>query len=671
MGDSTICSLDATPRVRPRSLLDCSYNLTANLYIPSIDATIENLLREEDLDHNQQITLDDYYGLGMARIGTSSSNGYERVSVEGIYRISNLLQELYLARKSGFHSIVLSQSALCENPVSRLTRRIGDDFWPALTRQVSTDNIMAMTLDTKILDSNGTQHRIYVPHNDSKLFGFYLQMKSSHPHLDVQYLPETIDAQYICSINDKPGLLALALAQSETDSPVGQPYIVPGGRFNEFYGWDLYMLALGLLASETHENRNWNLCRGMAENFIYEIDNYGKILNANRLYYLGRSQPPFLTDLCLRTYRRGVALYGDLCDLLDFLKRSIRAAIKEYSTIWCAEPRLDMSTGLSCYHPDGLGVPPETEAGHFDAHLEPFATALGISIEKYIQDYTSGQICEPKLDSYFLNDRAVRESGHDTSYRLQDRCASLVTADLNLLLYKYEIDIANTIDEVFAGEFEGHLLLQWHNRARDRQIAITKYLWNEKDSMFYDFDVRNRKQTGYESPTCFWPLWSGAASKIQAQSIVRNSLHKLEEFGGLVGSSLESRGIVSSTRPMRQWDYPFGWAPHQMVAWESLRKYGFVQDASRLAYKWMYMMLRSFISYNGVVVEKYNVLENATPHVVAAEYGNQGVDFEGVANEGFGWVNASFIYAQTFLTTKHAASLKFMVSPRDLFTDLN
>ena len=35
----------------------------------------------------------------------------------------------------------------------------------------------------------------------------------------------------------------------------------------------------------------------MVDNFVYEIENYGKILNANRTYYLNRSQPPFLTSM--------------------------------------------------------------------------------------------------------------------------------------------------------------------------------------------------------------------------------------------------------------------------------------------------------------------------------------------------------------------------------------
>ena len=45
-----------------------------------------------------------------------------------------------------------------------------------------------------------------------------------------------------------------------------------------------------------------------------------------------------------------------------WLKRAIQAAIKEYHTVWMAEPRLDPKTGLSRYRPHGKGIPPETEA---------------------------------------------------------------------------------------------------------------------------------------------------------------------------------------------------------------------------------------------------------------------------------------------------------------------
>ncbi|HWX23932.1 MAG TPA: trehalase family glycosidase, partial [Vicinamibacteria bacterium] len=71
-----------------------------------------------------------------------------------------------------------------------------------------------------------------------------------------------------------------------------RPYVVPGGRFNEMYGWDSYFILLGLEADH-HEA----LAKGMVDNFLFEIEHYGAVLNANRTYYLTRSQPPFLTAM--------------------------------------------------------------------------------------------------------------------------------------------------------------------------------------------------------------------------------------------------------------------------------------------------------------------------------------------------------------------------------------
>lgn len=71
-----------------------------------------------------------------------------------------------------------------------------------------------------------------------------------------------------------------------------------------------------------------------------------------------------------------------------------------------------------------------------------------------------------------------------------------------------------------------------------------------------------------------------------------------------------------------------------MLAWMGLLRYGYVEDAQRLAYRWLFMMTKSFVDYNGVVVEKYDVTQRIDPHRVEAEYGNQGLDFKGVAREG-------------------------------------
>lgn len=342
------------------------------------------------------------------------------------------------------------------------------------------------------------------------------------------------------------------------------------------------------------------MAKGMVDHFIFEIKHYGKILNGSRSYYLCRTQPPFLTDMALQIYNQ--LDRSDIDANRQWLKRAIQAAIKEYHTIWVAEPRMDPKTGLSRFRPDGLGIPPETEATHFTHILEPYATKHGISVHEFTEKYNDGTLKEPELDEYFLHDRAVRESGHDTTYRFEKRCANLGTVDLQALLYKYEVDIGTAIREVFDDELELEESFplapfppsvesyansyredstsrvqtseEWFQRAEFRQEIIDKYLWNENKSLYFDYDTVQEKQSLYESVTAFWTLWAGCASDDQCWKLMYvcpilltypgctdltlsdNSLNKFEVLGGLVSGTEESRGKISLDRPNRQWDYP-------------------------------------------------------------------------------------------------------------------
>jgi alpha,alpha-trehalase len=75
-------------------------------------------------------------------------------------------------------------------------------------------------------------------------------------------------------------------------------YVVPGGRFNEMYGWDSAFIVLGLL-----RDGEAALARDIIDDFLYEVRHYGGVLNANRSYYLTRSQPPLLSQMVLALYR--------------------------------------------------------------------------------------------------------------------------------------------------------------------------------------------------------------------------------------------------------------------------------------------------------------------------------------------------------------------------------
>jgi alpha,alpha-trehalase len=484
-----------------------------------------------------------------------------------------------------------------------------------------------------------------VPRGAPEQYEYYCKVAKDRPEirLEVCYLPEKITPEHVRDLNEKPGLLAVAMkkviGEDGKETLQGVPFVVPGGRFNEFYGWDSYMESLGLIV-----DGKVSLAKSMVENFIFCIKHYGKILNATRSYYLCRSQPPFLTDMALRVYDAIKHEPG----AKEFLRVAILAAIKEYHTVWMAQPRFDKATGLSRYRPEGLGVPPETEATHFTHILEPYAKKNGITFNEFVEGYNNGSIKEPELDDYFLHDRAVRESGHDTSYRLEKVCANLATIDLNCLLYKYEKDIAASIRSYFGDALKvpeefcvkdmkpNHIETSsiWDRRAKARKIAVDKYLWNEEKGMFFDYNTVKKEQCTYESATMFWSLWCGLATPGQAAKMVANALPRLEALGGLASGTEESRGAVGLDRPNRQWDYPYGWAPQQMLAWVGLRRYSYESDANRLIYKWLFMMTKAFVDYNGVVVEKYDVTRTTAPHRVDAEYGNQGLDFKGVAKEG-------------------------------------
>jgi alpha,alpha-trehalase len=86
--------------------------------------------------------------------------------------------------------------------------------------------------------------------------------------INIETLPASINSQGELDNSDiKPeGLLFLS-----------HPYVVPGGQFNEMYGWDSYFIVRGLIA-----DGRIDLAKRMVENFLFEIEHYGAILNANR-----------------------------------------------------------------------------------------------------------------------------------------------------------------------------------------------------------------------------------------------------------------------------------------------------------------------------------------------------------------------------------------------------
>lgn len=639
-------------------MLSCQKETPVDILKLEVHSTLSALEKDEDTDQDKKITKDD---TGDKIFKAKTIDGKE-VEIASTYHLSNLLQELALAKAEGLDTAEIPRSRIEEQPADRLSRLIKTKYWDNLTRRVDKDGLERILTDTKASDS--LMRRLYVPATDSVGQTYFKALEANFKQFQVVVLPKDISPEYVKSINDKPGILSLKL-----DKGKSVPFVVPGGRFNEMYGWDSYFESVGL-----NVDGRADLSKAMIENFAYQIQHYGKILNANRSYYLTRSQPPFLTSFIRETYKT----LGE--NDKKWLEEMTKAAIDEYYKVWMNQSTKLAPNGLNRYYAEGIGIPPETEEGHFDEHLEIYAEKSNMNIEEFAKAYQNGTLGNtgfdadedlslPRLDEYFLHDRSLRESGHDTTWRLDGVCADLNTVSLNSLLYKYETDLAFLIKTYFddSFEYEGQTIDEalWLDKAEKRKILMNKLLWNEKDKVFYDYNYETKAPLVYESATNYYPLWAELATEKQAEHLKNSLLNTLKAKGGILSSSKASVEAFASSDVARQWDYPNGWAPHQMMLWKGLMNYGFEKEAQEFIYRWLWMITKNATDYNGTIPEKYDVV-NCT-HKVYAEYGNVGTEFDYITPSGFGWMNASYQYGLSLLDKDLKEKLNQLVDPEEVF----
>lgn len=368
--------------------------------------------------------------------------------------------------------------------------------------------------------------------------------------------------------------------------------MVPGGKFNEMYGWDSFFIVLGLL----HDNKIM-LAKNMTDNAIYEVMHYGKVLNANRRYYLARSQPPLLTQMIL-------AVFAKTQDYA-WLQKTL-PAINKYYLFWVTPPHVIPGLGLSRY----------------------YATGQGPTVESNPRVYLlAKQSLHHLSESFYKNDRSIRESGFDMTDKFGPYAKDILDiapVGLNTLLYQYEHD-TEFIYKLLGSNDKATI---WHNRAVKRAQLINKYCW-DSSGYYFDYNFKKHKQKKYIFATMFYPLWAGIASVPQATK-VKNNLKALERKGGIVASPY---------RTGKQWDYPFAWAPMQWFAVKGLHHYHFHKEARRITHKFKMMVESNYQRY-GVIAEKYD------GELSSLQIGKQ-VHYGYAQNQlGFGWTNGVYLDLQ-------------------------
>lgn len=385
--------------------------------------------------------------------------------------------------------------------------------------------------------------------------------------------------------------------------PLPYPYIVPGGRFREIYYWDSYFTMLGLA-----EAAKFDVIEGMIKNFCHLIDQHGHIPNGNRTYYLSRSQPPFFSLMIdLLAEEKGDSVY---IVYLPYLEKEYHFWMEGKSYLLKKQNeskrvvRVNRNEYLNRYRDDETTPRPES-----------FRIDNGVFKQ-------SG-----RDSSVFRDIRSAAESGWDFSSRWfgdgnslsSIHTTDILPVDLNCLLYHLELSISKAY--LLSDEEEKSVL--YAELAEIRKALINTIFWNEPKGYYFDFDIKNKTQTGILSLAGVYPLFFKVSDSATAKKVMLSVRNNFLKEGGVV---------TTLTKTGEQWDYPNGWPPLQWITYKALKNYNYSSLADSIAQRWLNLNMKVY-SETGKMMEKYDVIDVDKP----------GGGGEYPLQDGFGWTNGVFL----------------------------
>ncbi|XP_069985201.1 trehalase isoform X2 [Penaeus vannamei] len=436
---------------------------------------------------------------------------------------------------------------------------------------------------------------------------------------------------------------------------VPNPVIVPGGRFREFYYWDSYWTIDGLLLTGMEET-----VKGMLENFIQMVNDYGMVPNGGRVYYTRRSQPPYLIPM--------VKLYMDQTNDLQFLRTHIDQLVEEFE-FWENERSVEVqgrsgrSYKVAQYRAE-VGEPrPESyredyELAHTlksDEAKEQLYVELKSGAEsgwdystRWIINNNTNKVGVFMIALYFVCPFLLHgkysllivmllalglwemSSTPTDVGTLQDlKVTSIAPVDLNSLLCSNALTLAQFYRKL--GNYT--LERKFSNLADEKNTTMAELFWDSTDGTWYDVDINTQQKRRYFYLSNIHPIWSGCygqedsrAHTIDQVISYLKKIKVLNHVGGVPTSLVESG---------QQWDFPNAWAPLQHLVIMGLYNARSIHHEAEnlslsLAEKWIRTNWQGYQqSKPNAMFEKYNV------SIIGLPGGGGEYDVQ----LGFGWTN--------------------------------
>ncbi|MCG8543705.1 MAG: alpha,alpha-trehalase [Alphaproteobacteria bacterium] len=502
------------------------------------------------------------------------------------------------------------------------------------------------------------------------------------------------------------------------------PYVVPGENFNEMYGWDSFFIVKGLLASVDYVMRNptariwspkeqsfrrlstkpndalyyrrfaerlFDTAKGMVDNHIFQIEYYGGfVLNANRTYYLTRSQPPLFTQEAIAVlesarrygfdYDETLAPYLRLTrtkfvepqNFEDWLRIEVLPAARTYFAYWTDPRRTRWGAGSNprvvdvehegkthhvyMYGTDGVGPPPEvarsTQPQNRDLYRESASYFKNDpAANPGRQFYNPNRVCDANqpvgncgdptyglTQAYYAADRAVRASGFDLSGRFGkagEWAMHYAPISLNVLLLRMAEDIdllSRMVGETapYGPEY----------RLARRQFLAGFFARGAGAGYADRFAVgdlpSHRPRLAYPYATQVYLLWGDVlASPAQIDALVQSLKAQKGGSSFLAPLTAPRFGIPTSLDDTgMQWDAPFAWAPIQYFAADGLLATDFPAEATVVMEQWV-AAVNAFFAQTGLLIEKYNSKNPDNDPRARVGYAK--------TQRGFGWTNGVYM----------------------------
>uniref|UniRef100_A0A0N5A169 Trehalase n=1 Tax=Parastrongyloides trichosuri TaxID=131310 RepID=A0A0N5A169_PARTI len=394
---------------------------------------------------------------------------------------------------------------------------------------------------------------------------------------------------------------------------VPHPFVIPGGRFREFYYWDTYWVVKGLLYSQMYET-----AKGIIRNFVYIVEKHGFIPNGGRVYYLSRTQPPFLTQMVYSYYLST----GDLDfvqEVLQLLEKEFKFWVKQRSTMYL-DPNNQTNAKFRYFQYKTKLLTPRPESYREDAELAENLKSLKDKQEMW------SNLASAAESGWDFSTRWFEREGPQAYDIKSIRTMKIIPTDLNAFICMN----ARTISAFFEIFGNKEKRAEYADYYKMLKKEIKDIHWNESDGIWYDYDLEKKAHIReyYISNTI--PLYARCYDDPD-NKLPPRVYNYLEESGVLK----YKKGLPTSLRMSsnQQWDKENAWPPMMHMLIEGFRNSGnneLMKVAEDMATEWINHAYKSY-TLTDAMFEKYNISN------FSDDGAGGGGEYE--VQTGFGWTN--------------------------------